>query len=152
MDVAIAWLPLPDTEHLSHKVIAVEQRWVALPANHRLARRRAIPFGELAGERTIALPSSAGGLREFWLANDQRTAPAQVVAEVATADETFEAVASGVGVVLVSAGNAEIYRREGFICLPVRGLSPSELAVVWRTGDHRPAVHSFIDACLAAVS
>ena len=152
VDVAIAWLPLPDRGDLSYKVIAVEERWVALTAGHRLARRRTVPFVELADEPFIALPHSAGTLRDFWLANDQRTSPPELVAEVATADETFEAVASGLGVVLLSAGNAEIYKREGVVCRPVSGLSPSELAVVWRTDDHRHAVRSFIDACVAAAS
>lgn len=46
-----------------------------------------------------------------------------------------------------TAGNAQIYQREDVSCRPVTGLSPSELAVVWRTADHREAVRDFIDAC-----
>ena len=45
-----------------------------------------------------------------------------MVAAVATgADETFEMIDAGVGVALVSAGNAELYRREGVVALPGRG-------------------------------
>lgn len=32
-------------------------------------------------------------------------------------------------------------------CRPVRGLSPSELAVVWRTKDDRPAVRTVVETC-----
>jgi DNA-binding transcriptional LysR family regulator len=106
-----------------------------------------VPFSELVNEPFIALPESANGLRDFWLANDQRRAPARVAAEAETAEETFEAVASGLGVALLAAGNAEIYQREDFVARPVSGLSPSELAVVWRTGDQRHAVRVFVDAC-----
>jgi DNA-binding transcriptional LysR family regulator len=147
VDVAIAWLPVPDTGAFSWKVVTTEDRWVALPPGHRLARRRVVPFSELVNEPFIALPESASGLRDFWLANDHRRAPARIAAEAETAEETFEAVASGLGVALLAAGNAEIYQREDFVARPVSGLSPSELAVVWRTGDQRQAVRVFVDAC-----
>jgi DNA-binding transcriptional LysR family regulator len=147
-DVAIAWLPVPDDGRLSWKVVSTEDRWIAVPPDHRLTRFDVVPFGELAEERFIALPPTAGSLREFWLASDHRDRPARIAAEAGTVEETFEAVAAGVGVVLVSAGNARIYRRDDVVCLPVAGLSPSRLAVVWRTADDRKAVRVFADACV----
>jgi DNA-binding transcriptional LysR family regulator len=148
VDVAIAWLPFPAGADLSWTVVAREARWVALPAGHRLAQRPVIPFGELVDEPFIALPASAGPLRDFWLAADRRDAPARVAAEATTADETFEAVASGLGVVLLSEGNAGIYQRGDVVCRPVDGLSPSELAVARRAGDDREAVRVFTEACV----
>jgi DNA-binding transcriptional LysR family regulator len=148
VDVAVAWLPFPAGTEFSWNVVASEERWVALPAGHRLTDRAVIPFDELTGESFIALPASAGPLREFWLATDQRSAPARVAAEAATADETFEAVASGLGVVLLSEGNVAIYQRPDVVCRPVSGLPPSELAVAWRTGDDRDAVRVFAEACV----
>ena len=59
----------------------------------------------------------------------------------------MEAVTSGLGVVLLSAGNAGISQRDGIAFRPVSGLPPTELAVVWRAGDHRRAVQVFVDAC-----
>ncbi|MEU9152522.1 LysR family transcriptional regulator [Streptomyces sp. NPDC048417] len=147
VDVAIGWLPVPTSGDYSHKVITCEDRWVALPAGHRLADRPVVSFEDLADEPFIALPTTAGALRDFWLGNDRRRTPARIAATAETADETFEAVASGLGAALLAAGNAEIYRRENVTCRPVTGLPPSELAVVWRTGDHRRAVRVFIDAC-----
>ena len=48
-----------------------------------------------------------------------------MVAAVAPgADETFEMIDAGVGVALVSAGNADLYRREGVVACPVAGLAP----------------------------
>lgn len=145
-DVAIAWLPVPD-DGLSWQVVATEDRWVALPAGHRLAARDAVPLSELADEPFIALPRTAGPLREFWLGNDHRPAPARVVAEAETAEESIEAVGAGLGLVLLSSGNATIYQRDDIVCRPVLGLTPSQLAVVWRTGDDRPALRVFTDAC-----
>src|SRR6202034_3868036 len=96
-----------------------------LPARHKRAKKMVVAFSDLASEPFIALPRSAGALRDFWLASDQRASPVHVAVEVATPEETFEAVAFGIGVVLLSAGNAEIYKREGVVCRPVSGLTPS---------------------------
>ncbi|MFF1613595.1 LysR family transcriptional regulator [Amycolatopsis sp. NPDC058278] len=145
VDVAVAWLPVPDG--FARKVVATEDRWVALPSGHRLAGRNAVPLSELAGEPFIALPRTAGPLREFWLGNDRSTVPARVVAEAETAEESLEAVGSGLGVVLLSAGNAQIYERDDIVYRRVTGLPPGELAVVWRAGDERRAVRVFVEAC-----
>ncbi|QKV74789.1 LysR family transcriptional regulator [Amycolatopsis sp. Hca4] len=145
VDVAVAWLPVPPG--FARKVVATEDRWVALPAGHRLAAREAVPLGELAEEAFIALPRAAGPLREFWLGNDRREVPARVVAEAETAEESLEAVGAGLGAVLVSEGNAQIYQRDDIVYRRVTGLPPSELAVVWRAEDGRRAVRVFVEAC-----
>jgi hypothetical protein len=44
---------------------------------------------------------------------------------------------------LLAAGNAELYRRDDVVCRPVTGLSPSQLAVLWRAGDDRTAIRVF---------
>jgi hypothetical protein len=44
---------------------------------------------------------------------------------------------------LLAAGNAEIYRRDDVVCRPVTGLTSSQLAVLWRTGDNRKAIQVF---------
>jgi DNA-binding transcriptional LysR family regulator len=72
-----------------------------------------------------------------------RQSPPRIAAEAETAEETFEAVASGLGIALLAAGNAEIYQREDVVCRPVAGLPPSQLAVLWRTGDDRRAIQVF---------
>jgi DNA-binding transcriptional LysR family regulator len=61
-----------------------------------------------------------------------------------TPDAVFEAVASGLGVVLLAAGNAELYERPGVVSRPVEGLRPSVLALAWRRSDRRPVVASFV--------
>ncbi|WP_051581544.1 LysR family transcriptional regulator [Pseudonocardia acaciae] len=148
VDVAVAWLPFPPGDKLSWTVVATEERWVALPAGHRLAARDVVPFAELADEPFIALPASAGPLRAFWLAADQRDTPPRIAAEASTADEMFEAVAAALGVALVSVGDTDNYRRADLAFRPVTGLPPAELAVAWRSAGGRREVHVFADACL----
>ncbi len=127
--------------------MAREDVWVALAPGHRLASRPIVPFVDLADEPFVALPRTAGAQRDFWLGTAARRSPAVIAGEAETAEESFEAVASGTGITLLSAGNAEIYHRDDVVCRPVSGLPPSELAVVWRTVDNRPFVDVFADIC-----
>lgn len=149
-DAAFLWLPVP--AGLAYRVLLREPRWVALPSGHPLAGQPDIDFEDLLDEPFVALPLEVGPARDFWLATDERHGrPARIGLEVTTPDEAFEAIASGHGIHLLAAGNADIYARPGITCRPVRGLSPCRLAVAWRTGDQRPAVASFISACGEAV-
>jgi DNA-binding transcriptional LysR family regulator len=151
VDVAIAWLPIPDGDEFVWRTVATENRWVALWPCHPLAAREVIPFEDLADEPFIALPQTSGAQRDFWLANDQRSKPALIGAEAVNAEETFEAVAALQGIALVSAGNATIYQRDDVVFRPIEGLPPSELAVVWRAGETRESVRVFVDACLTCL-
>jgi DNA-binding transcriptional LysR family regulator len=149
-DAAFVWLPV-GADDIAVRVLAGESRYAVLSAGHPLAGRREITFADIAGEPFIALPASAGPLREFWLAAGQRAGrPAVVAAEVTSADEKFEIVSAGAAVALVSEGNAVVYDRPGIVCVPVSDLSPARLAVGWRRDDARHAVRSFIDACTDA--
>jgi len=146
-DAAFVSLPT-GADDISYEVLATERRFVALSTAHPLAGRQAVEFTELAGEAFAALPASAGPLRDFWLAVDESAGrPPRVAAEVTTADEAFELVASGAAVVLLSEGNATIYSRPGITCIPLTGLKPAQLAIAWRHDDRRTAVHDFIHAC-----
>lgn len=151
VDVAIAWLPIPDSSDFVSRTVATEDQWVALWPCHPLAARTVIPFEDLADEPFIALPQTSGAQRDFWLATDHRRKPALIGAEVVNAEETFEAVAAAQGIALVSAGNAMIYQRDDVVFRPVDGLPPSELAVVWRAGETRESVQVFVDACAACL-
>lgn len=121
--------------------------------NHPLANRAEIDFHDLLDEPFLALPASAGELRDYWLALDHRGGhPVRIGAEVRNADEAFEALANQAGVVLLSAGNARLYRRPAVVARPVRGLNPSQLAIAWRAYDVRAQVNHFTDACLSAAT
>ena len=88
-DAAFIWLPA-GTDEIGYEVLATERRFVALSTAHPLAGRQTAEFTELAGEAFAALPASAGPLRDFWLAVDERAGrPPRVAAEVTTTDEDF---------------------------------------------------------------
>jgi DNA-binding transcriptional LysR family regulator len=150
VDVALAWLPVP--AGLSTRRIATEERGVALPAGHRLAGRSSVRFAEIADEPFVALPASAGPMRDFWLAMAERTATPTIAGEATTSDEAYEIVAAGKGLLLQPSGSCAIHQREDVVHRPVLDLPPADLAVVWRSGDRRPAVGVVTDACFHCAS
>ncbi|MEV4106563.1 LysR family transcriptional regulator [Nonomuraea sp. NPDC049695] len=149
-DVAFIWLPVPTG--LETYVLATEGRGVAMPADHPLAELPEIPFGALRDEPFIALPPAAGPLRDFWLGLDARDDEPLIGVTANTPEEVFEAVTSGLGVVLVAEGNATLYNRPGLVYRPVTGLPPGELAIAWREGDRSPQVAAFINALRQVVA
>ncbi|MER5937738.1 LysR substrate-binding domain-containing protein [Streptomyces sp. NPDC001928] len=148
-DVAFVWLPLPDADRYGWTVIARESRLVALPETHRLASQPEIDFTDLMDEPFLALPASAGPLRDHWLALEERAGrPARIGAEIASTEETYEALVAGLGVCLVATGNAPLISLGGVVTRPVRGLSPSRYALAWRREDAgRPLVRAYAEVC-----
>jgi DNA-binding transcriptional LysR family regulator len=145
-DVAFLWLPTVAEDTIVTRPLRRERRCVALPVAHRLSRRKALQMKDLLDEPFVALPEEAGPLRDYWLALDARAgAPPSIGAEVATADETFEAVASGHGVVLIAEGNTRVYARPDIVYRPVIDLEPCQLAIAWRRGDSRTAVRELVE-------
>ncbi|WP_333770406.1 LysR family transcriptional regulator [Streptomyces sp. IBSBF 2435] len=147
-DLAYVWLPLPDQERYEVLVVAEEPRLVALPDGHRLAARDTVDFADLLGEPFLALPAAAGPLRDYWLAADSRAGrPALIGAEVASTEETYEALVAGLGVVLVAAGNAPLITLGGVTTRPVRGIAPSRFALAWPRATTDPLTRGYADAC-----
>lgn len=145
VDVAFVWLPVSRQEKFNIQVVAEEPRYVAFRDDHPLAGRATVAFEELLDEPFIALPETAGPLRDFWLAVDGRGGkPVRVGATVSNADETFAAIEDGSGIVLMASGNVEIYHRPGITAIPVTGLSPGRLALAWRAGDHRNVIRDLL--------
>ncbi|MBF6209751.1 hypothetical protein IU433_04680 [Nocardia puris] len=86
-------------------------------------------------------------MRDFWLAVDARAGrPPVIGGEIASAEETHESVAAGLGLVLLAEGNSRLIARDGVVVRPVRGLAPAELAVARRRDDDRPLVLAYLDA------
>jgi DNA-binding transcriptional LysR family regulator len=144
-DAAFAWLPLPAPPY-RWITIATEPRLVALPAAHALAERESVTFDELRDEPFLALPQSAGPLRDYWLAG-----ATNVVAEINDTEETYEAVSSGIGICLLAAGNAPIFDRGDVTMLPVTDLSPAELVLAWHERHCPPLLETFVNLCAEVV-
>src|SRR4051794_9026736 len=146
-DAAFVWLPLPQPPY-RWVTIAREPRLVALPNDHALAAQTSVAMADLLDEPFLALPESAGPLRDYWLAlNDRDGHPVRIAAEINDTEETYEAVASGIGICLLAAGNAPIFARGEVTMLAVPDLSPSELVLAWNERHCPPLLETFADLC-----
>ena len=146
-DAAFVWLPLPQPPY-RWVTIAREPRLVALANQHHLAARASVSIVDLLDEPFLALPASAGPLRDYWLALDDRAGhPVRIAAEINDTEETYEAVASGIGICLLAAGNAPIFARGAVTMLPVQDLSPSELVLAWNERHCPPLLETFAALC-----
>jgi DNA-binding transcriptional LysR family regulator len=151
-DVAFVWLPLPQPPY-RWITIAREARLVALARGHRLAGRRSVSMADLLDEPFLALPESAGALRDHFLALDARgDHPVRVAATINDTEETYEAVAAGVGVCLLAAGNAPILARGDVVMPVVDDLPPSELVLAWHERQRPPLLEAFVETCAAVVA
>ena len=126
---------------------------MALANDHRLATRASVAMADLLDEPFLALPTSAGPLRDFWLARDERDGhPVRIAAEINDTEETYEAVAGGIGICLLAAGNAPIFARGAVTMLPVADLPPSELVLAWNERHCPPLLETFASLCEQVVT
>jgi len=152
-DAAFVWLPGPDPESYVWTEVLTEPRMIALPAAHPLAGRDDLDITDVLDEPFLALPASSGCLRDYWLATEERRgAPVRIGAEITGAEETVEALTAGLGICLLSEGNAPHIAREGVAIRPISGVGPSRLALVWRRGDNRPLLSQLRDAVISAAT
>lgn len=112
-----------------------------MPATHPLADNDVVDFTDLLDEPFLALPPSAGHGR-----------PPVLGAEISGPDETYEALVDGRGVCLLAKGNAALLTCGDVVTRPVRGVSPSRLALAWRAEDIRPLVPTYAQACRRTLS
>lgn len=150
-DAAFVWLPVPNPERYEWLEVSIEPRLIALPATNPLADRHDLDITDVLDEPFLALPRESGALRDFWLANEVRNSrPARIAAEIASTEETAEALVAGLGVCLVAEGNAPLIAREGVVIRPITGLMPARLALAWRGDDQRPLLMQLRTAVHAA--
>lgn len=146
-DVAFVWLPLPRPGRFRLLVVAEEPRHIALPRSHRLAAQDSLTMADLLDEPFLALPESAGPLRDYWLAPEARGGREPVIgAVIHNPDETYEALVDGRGVCLVALGNAPLLTRGDVVTRPITDVSPSRLALAWRADDDRELVGVYVRA------
>ena len=151
-DVALLRLPFPGQASFRVEVLITEPRYVALPADHRLAARDHIPFRDLWDEPFVAAPAETGAWRDWWLAVEEREGhPVRIgaVTDSGQPDDWLAAIANGGGIALAPESAARYYARPGVTYRPVTEVSPSQVGVAWPpAADTNPVIQDFIRCCV----
>jgi DNA-binding transcriptional LysR family regulator len=144
VDIALVRPPI-EVKGLRYLKIS-EDGWVAcLPKDHLLAGRQSVFLADILDEPIIAAPESAGAWRDYWIAKEYRTKrPAQIVAEAATFEAEFTAVAQGKGISITSETVSRYYQRPGVVFVPVVDAPPCSVSLAWPRVGAEPAVARFV--------
>ncbi|MER6621899.1 LysR family transcriptional regulator [Streptomyces sp. NPDC000931] len=147
VDAAVVRLPFPGQESFAVRELFVEERGVLLPARHPLADNETVEFRELRDEPFVAAGAETGAWREHWLASEERDGhPVRVGAVTSRPDEWLGAVAGGC-VALAPASAARFHPHPGVVFRPVRGVSPSRVALARpRKRTHETALNELLQA------
>jgi DNA-binding transcriptional LysR family regulator len=142
-DVAIVRPPFT-AAGLELHVIATEPRYVALAAQHPLARRSTVCFNDIKDEPWIEIDESDPLWCDHWRLTALRTAPLRVGASGASLEDLLEAARTrqAIGVVAESVARAQPWPQLTFV--KVTDIPPSDVAVAWRTGETSPPTSEFI--------
>jgi LysR family hydrogen peroxide-inducible transcriptional activator len=140
LDLLLLALPIPRPD-FETCTIAREPFWLALPAQHRLAKRRGpVAESELASEPVLLL-EDGHCLRDQALAVCREAGAGESEEVRATSLSTLvQMVASGLGVTLLpaSALDVEVRGRRELAVRPFQRPAPSrELGLVWRRASQR---------------
>jgi DNA-binding transcriptional LysR family regulator len=124
--------------------IGSEDRYVVLPAGHRLAGSGAVPFRDIEDEPWMDVDTDAAWC-EFWSAQGHRRHAMKVGAVCKSLTDLLEAARAGHAAGFVPESVAHSQAWPGLAFVRVTDVEPSVVAVGRRTGDERPAVRGFID-------
>ena len=146
-------VPVARPPGLSFEPLLYEKVLVALPLDHRLARKtatgkpRTLKIAELRGERLILVrrPGAPGLYGNLMALCEKQGFQPQVVAEVERMMTNLNLVASGVGISVVPASMQGTHAHAiSYHPLAAATALDAPLTLVWRTADASPATSTFV--------
>ncbi|MFI1829101.1 LysR family transcriptional regulator [Streptomyces sp. NPDC020412] len=144
VDAAVVLLPVEEPDLEVGPAFAAQQQSLAMCSAHPYSSLPSLPAAALPTARLI---SPAAPAPAYWRA---ARAPGGGDGPVAsTVQEGLTLVGAGVGTMLLCRASAERYARDGVTFVPVDGLPPSSLALVWRRGASTPLIEAFATALTA---
>ncbi|GGR66754.1 DNA-binding transcriptional LysR family regulator [Nocardioides luteus] len=133
--------PLADTAGLSVTTLRQEKLLVALPRDHRFARRRRIRVADLDGEPLVIHAGSGRSAMNTMIQElfDSAGLRADIAHEVAETSTLVTFVAAGLGVAITPEPSAAL-AVPGVVYLPLTGTPGIELVAATRAGDESPLI------------
>ncbi|MGW4794553.1 LysR family transcriptional regulator [Nonomuraea sp. NPDC004297] len=149
VDALVTRTPLPiPADDLRVTVLYDEPRALLVPAGHRLAGEKSVTAADFAGEPLVACAGMAALWTGFWRLDPRPDgAPAPLGPMIVdTFEDKLEAVADGLAIALVPAGDTRAALRDDLVTVPVEGIEPCQVVVAARAGDRDPLVAGFVES------
>jgi len=143
-DVALIHLPYCD-DRIVTRTISQEERYIMLPAGHRLAGAKAMPFGEFIEERFCATVPEVPAMMDYWLANEYREQPPVIGGYARNASDLICQVAYG-GLVATVPRSTRSLNHEGIAFVQVSDIDPCDLGVAAPADEPHPLFDAFVQA------
>jgi DNA-binding transcriptional LysR family regulator len=135
-----------DTPGLGSAPLLLEPYLAVLPADDPLATRPSLTIYDLADQLLLQDPGALPELRRA-AAPGQRWAPPPTA--VNTVEDKLEHVAAREGFVVMPRSTTEFYRRPDVRAVPIEGLPPNRVTLIWNAATDNPVRDEFIAAALA---
>jgi DNA-binding transcriptional LysR family regulator len=138
VDVAFVCAPIDETG-LVLEPLERAARVAVLADRHPLAGRDAIGVEELFDDPWPPPETEDRVCRDFWLANEHRTAPPLLGPTTRSLDKLLHLLTTGQVVTLAGDWTLPFFRRPGLAVVRVRNVAPVTIALAWRAGELPPA-------------
>jgi len=148
IDVLIHWLVVDEPDLTLGPAIDRQDRVVAVAVSHPLARRETVRVEDLAGQ-PVARPPAAfpPGLWEALVpANTPSGKPIPQTHDVRSIHEIWALVARGLIIHPTVASTAQLLRRDDIVLVPITGLPPIRLGLIWRSACYNARIRALATA------
>ncbi|MFN7148463.1 MAG: LysR family transcriptional regulator [Microthrixaceae bacterium] len=151
VDVGFITGPVDPADGIEVVTLRFEPIIAAVASDHPFATRDEVSIQELLTCRFVTDTLASGAWHDFWLAMPYRR-PGDAAEKVTFAlhDEALDAVAMDLGVSICPASTQRFYPRSGVAWVPVTGMKPAPLNLLWRPDDSDPIVRHFVECARTA--
>jgi DNA-binding transcriptional LysR family regulator len=148
VDLALATFPVREAGIATGPVLVSEDRFLAVPVGHRLARRDALSVEDLAEVTLLRLPDTLPeSLRGDRIpATTPSGRPIPLGRSGATFQEMLTLVAAGEGAFTVGANVRQYYVRPDIAYVHLHDAPPLEWGLIWRADSATARVRAFNEA------
>ena len=153
IDVLCNWLAVNEPDLTAGTAFAYYPRALAVAATHRLASQNTVSIEDLAGEDVALLPPTIPPA-VYDLIVPPRTPsghPIRRTQPVQTINEILSLVARG-RIVHPTSSTVPIFNRDDIILIPIKGLPPIPLGLVWCTNRENPRIRALNEVARSMIA
>jgi hypothetical protein len=147
------WLAVDEPDLTAGAMFAHYDRALAVAPSHRLAGNSTVSIEDLAGEEVALFPPSTPSAVYDLLVPPRTPSghPIRRTQPVQTVNEILSLVARG-RIVHPTSSTVPIFNRDDIVLIPIEGLPPIPLGLVWRTSWENPRIRALNEVARSMIA